>query len=165
MAAAVTPKTGWTSATVELVSPETDQRTLMFRQLFHIFRNERNLPRLTWHPGAAIVARDHAMDMELRDFFGHVNPDGLGPGQRVRAAGITAYVGENIASGYGEPAGFGDPARASEGLYQKPLIQAWMDSTNPQHGENLLVVPPQYTHFAAGRFNLYWTFLILGGIE
>ena len=152
-----------TSATVELESPETDQKTLMFRQLFHIFRNERALPRLTWHPGAAVVARDHSMDMELRDFFSHTNPDGLGPGQRVRAAGITAYVGENIAFGVKEPAGFGDPARAAEGLWQKPLLQAWMDGT-PQHAANLLVVPPQYTHFAAGRFGVYWTYLILGGI-
>lgn len=44
------------------------------------------------------VAAAHSQDMIDRDFFDHVNPDGKNPGQRIAAAGYSAWSwAENIA--------------------------------------------------------------------
>jgi uncharacterized protein YkwD len=48
--------------------------------------------------GLAAVARAHSADMVARDFFSHVNPDGLDPFERAAAAGQSARA-ENIAAG------------------------------------------------------------------
>jgi hypothetical protein len=47
-----------------------------------------------------VAARAHSLDMAQRDFFDHVNPDGLDPTDRAQAAGYTGSAGENIAAGY-----------------------------------------------------------------
>jgi hypothetical protein len=47
-----------------------------------------------------IAARAHSLDMAQRDFFDHVNPDGLGPTERAQNAGYEGTAGENIAAGY-----------------------------------------------------------------
>jgi hypothetical protein len=44
---------------------------------------------MRWHPTLHAVARAHACDMAERDFFGHTDPDGVGPNLRARAAGYT----------------------------------------------------------------------------
>jgi len=52
-------------------------------------------------PNQALIAAAgaHSQDMLDRDFFAHVNPDGKGPGDRIRDAGYVASAwGENIAS-------------------------------------------------------------------
>jgi uncharacterized protein YkwD len=44
------------------------------------------------------VARDHALDMVSRQYFGHDTPDGVDPFERMRAAGVPfGYAGENLA--------------------------------------------------------------------
>ena len=48
--------------------------------------------------GLASVARAHSADMRDRDFFSHVNPDGLDPFDRAERAGLDARA-ENIARG------------------------------------------------------------------
>jgi uncharacterized protein YkwD len=107
-------------------------------------RTSRGLAALAWHPGAADVARAHSTDMAARDFFDHVNPDGLDPGDRLAAAGIHPSAwGENIAAGY--------PDAAS-------VMDAWMNS--PGHRANIL--NPIYTHLGvgicdAGSMAPYWT--------
>jgi uncharacterized protein YkwD len=78
-------------------------------------------PALRADPGLAGVARAHSADMRDRHFFSHVNPDGLDPFARARAAGITTARAENIA--YGQP-----DAEA--------VMAAWMAS--PGHRENIL---------------------------
>ena len=49
--------------------------------------------------GLAGVAQAHSEDMRDRDFFDHVNPDGLDPFQRAEQAGQTDVRAENIAYG------------------------------------------------------------------
>jgi uncharacterized protein YkwD len=71
-------------------------------------------------PGLAAVARAHSADMRDRDFFAHVNPDGLDPFQRATAAGLDAWA-ENIA--------FGQPDAAA-------VMADWMDSSG--HRGNIL---------------------------
>ena len=68
-----------------------------------------------------VAAALHSIDMGVRDFFDHTNPDGLDPTQRANAQGYPLGVGENIAYGY---AG----ARA--------VVLGWMASAG--HCRNLL---------------------------
>ena len=67
------------------------------------------------------VAQAHAIDMARRRYFSHVTPEGLGPGARLRKAGIGWMAcAENI-SGYTSPTS---------------AVAAWMRS--PGHRGNLL---------------------------
>jgi len=75
---------------------------------------------LTADPALATLARAHSADMRDRDFFDHVNPDGLDPFERGKRAGVVVEA-ENIA--YGQP----DPAAVMDG---------WMKS--PGHRANIL---------------------------
>ncbi len=43
-----------------------------------------------------VASRAHSLDMADREFFDHINPDGLNPTQRARAAGYPGVVGESI---------------------------------------------------------------------
>ena len=57
-------------------------------------------PPLTWDTRLEQAAALDAQDMNNRNFFGHVNPDGLGPGERIANAGYPAATwGESIAAG------------------------------------------------------------------
>ena len=48
-------------------------------------------------PNLSASARGHSEDMDNRDFFDHINPDGDGPGQRAIDDGYgSGFVGENI---------------------------------------------------------------------
>lgn len=71
--------------------------------------------------GLAGVARAHSADMRDRDYFDHVNLDGLDPFERAEAAGQTNARAENIA--YGQP----NPAAVMDG---------WMNSSG--HRANIL---------------------------
>jgi hypothetical protein len=65
---------------------------------------------LTCHSILAQVARERALDMVERNYFGHTNPDGYGPNYLARQAGyvLPSYYGtapdanniESIAAGY-----------------------------------------------------------------
>jgi uncharacterized protein YkwD len=73
-------------------------------------RAGHGLAPYTWHAASAQVAYTHSLDMDNRNFFAHVNPDGLDGSQRIAAAGITHdpgpgiipanFAGENIAYGF-----------------------------------------------------------------
>ncbi|RIQ35865.1 CAP domain-containing protein [Jiangella rhizosphaerae] len=63
----------------------------------------------------------HSEDMAERDYFDHVTPEGVGPGERAERAGYDSWGGENIAWGY----------RSAE-----DVVEGWMDS--PGHRENIL---------------------------
>jgi uncharacterized protein YkwD len=87
---------------------------------------------VTWHWPAAEVAYQHCGDMDVRDFFDHVNPDGLDPAERLTAGGVAwLEVGENISRGR---------------LYPEDAVDAWMDS--PPHRATLL--DPKFTHLGVG---------------
>ncbi|MBI4201862.1 MAG: hypothetical protein HY532_01935 [Chloroflexi bacterium] len=61
------------------------------------FREGRGLQTLAYSEAVAAVARAHSEDMAKRGYFEHENPDGLGPQDRVEAAGITDFsCGENL---------------------------------------------------------------------
>ena len=82
-------------------------------------RESVGCPRLAWDDQLAQVAKSHSDDMFQRKYVSHVNPDGAGIADRLRAAGYSSG-GENIAAGYGTAS---------------PVLQGWLAS--PSHRANL----------------------------
>jgi len=77
-------------------------------------------------------ARLHSLDMFERAFFGHINPDGLDPFERMAAAGFHGSgAGENIAVGQTSP---------------QQVMKSWMESDD--HCAN--VMRPNYTMLGVG---------------
>lgn len=76
---------------------------------------------LRYNPQLAGIARDHSEDMAARDFFDHVDPDGVDSFQRIDAVGYDyRLAAENLAAGRWRP---------------EDAVQQWLDS--PPHRENL----------------------------
>ncbi len=102
---------------------------------------------VVWDEPATDVAYAHSVDMDVRNFFSHTNPDGLGPGDRINAAGIrwTAW-GENIARGQDSPGA---------------VMSGWMAS--PGHRDNILNA--NFTHLGVGVHSAsggpWWTQVFL----
>ena len=100
-------------------------------------------PPLTMNGGLRCAARVHSVDMDVRQFFDHVNPSGEGPDRRVTSAGFDwSVVGENIALGHTNPS---------------EVIQGWLAS--PGHCENIM--DPRFTHLGVGvhssEAGIFWT--------
>jgi len=56
-------------------------------------------PPLALNAALTLTSRAHSLDLAVRSFFDHVNPDGLDPSQRAQAQGYAGVAGENIAAG------------------------------------------------------------------
>lgn len=97
-------------------------------------RAAAGLAALVMDEDARKVARAHSEDMVARDFFSHINPDGLDPFQRIDDAGIP-YVsaGENLA--------WNNAATPAE-----TAVSGWMAS--PPHRANIL--RPQFDRTGMG---------------
>lgn len=63
-------------------------------------RAHYSLPALRRDNRLDVASALHSVDMGVRLFFDHVNPDGLNPSARAKAQGYTTGAGENIAYGY-----------------------------------------------------------------
>jgi uncharacterized protein YkwD len=95
------------------------------------------------------VARGHALDMAVHDYFEHEDLKGHSPADRVRAVGYREkLVGENIAYG---------PKSADD------VVQGWLDS--PPHCENIM--DPRFEEmgiaYAPGQVSkhgLFWVQLL-----
>ena len=57
------------------------------------------VPPLAFHPKLIAAARAHSQDMVARNYFAHVNPEGMDPTARGAAQGYDVGVGENIDGG------------------------------------------------------------------
>jgi uncharacterized protein YkwD len=88
-------------------------------------RAEHGVGRLTASAELTTVARLHSEDMVARGYLDHVNPEGLGPSERVNLAGIDfEKLSENIASNRGHK----QPARHA--------VEQWLGS--PGHRASML---------------------------
>ena len=69
----------------------------------------RNRGDMQLDPVLTAVAQARAEDLATRRYFSHVNPDGIGPNQLVRAAGyvLPAFWGENRSGNFIESIGAG----------------------------------------------------------
>ena len=105
-------------------------------QVFALVNRERaavGVDPLEWDEAAADVAYDHCIDMRVRGFYDHVNPDGDGPCERIEAAVVeNPYCGgENIALRNPDP---------------QHVMDAWMGSRG--HRTNILA--PGYKRIGIG---------------
>jgi uncharacterized protein YkwD len=114
--------------------PSANEASLA-QQVLALVNQERasaGLSPVAWHAPAGQVAFEHSVDMDVRSFFSHVNPDGDGPSDRIDAAGISwSRLGENIAMGYPTP---------------EDVMDGWMTSSG--HRANIL--NPDFTHLGVG---------------
>ena len=108
--------------------------------LLNRHRESVGCPALGWHRPSARVAESHSRDMVDRDYFDHVSPDGVDPGERLLEGGVTwsGAVAENIAR---TPAG-----ALSAG-------ELWLDSA--PHRAN--IERCEFTHHGVGGFGDRWT--------
>jgi uncharacterized protein YkwD len=100
-------------------------------------------PRLVWDDAVAAVAASHSRDMARREYFGHTSPEGVGPFDRLRAAGIAfTAAAENIARG---------PATGDA------VFEGWLASSG--HRENMLDC--RFTRQGVARHGGYWTQVLI----
>ncbi|HVZ66942.1 MAG TPA: CAP domain-containing protein [Patescibacteria group bacterium] len=79
---------------------DTNQAELDILRLTNAQRAQNGLGALTLDPTISNVARAHSQDMVTRNFFEHINPDGLDPFQRMKIGGVTfTAAAENIGAG------------------------------------------------------------------
>jgi uncharacterized protein YkwD len=122
-------------------------------RVFELINRERafhRLPPLIWHEAAAIVAREHSVDMHNNNFMGHTSSDGLNIRQRLERGCIknVKNCSASIAGGYPTP---------------ETVVAAWIES--PRYKPNIL--SREFTHIGVGfferpigsnsHFGTYWT--------
>ena len=91
-------------------------------------------PPLVMQEHLRCSSRLHSVDMVARDFFEHINPDGVGPGERISEAGYDWMgFGENIGWGYASPEG---------------MMGGWESS--PAHCSNIMT--EWFTELGVGYF-------------
>lgn len=101
-------------------------------------RVKRGLAAFLHHTTLEGTGRYHARNMAQRNFFSHVDPDGLDPSGRFRKLypGIIAGIGENIVYHHGE----------TPEIVAQNMVRAWMES--PSHRKAILA--GGYTHLGVG---------------
>jgi len=104
-------------AAAEPAAPSVEGQVLA---LVNVQRATVGCGALTADPALSALARAHSADMRDRDFFDHVNPDGLDPFERGSRAGVVVHA-ENLADGQADPAA---------------VMDAWMHSAG--HRANIL---------------------------
>jgi MYXO-CTERM domain-containing protein len=139
-------------ATVRFGIRFLEREEFEFLRLINDYRGANGAGPLTSSAVINQAAYDHSLDMGVRAFFDHVNPDGIDPFQRMCAAGYvpacegSAPMSENIAAGNESAA---------------DTFEQWQHSTTG-HNENML--DPQWTVIGIGRALVegspnrwYWT--------
>lgn len=157
------PVSSYTSSTPG--APYIDPGALEARVhvLINIQRQQNGLTSLDYDPFLADIARGHSWDMVQRNFFEHVNPDGLNPRARgdaagylcIRVMGTTTYEGiaENLFqgnrySGYYTNAGGAITSYDWDSLenISQVTVNGWMNS--PGHRQNILT--PHFSYEGIG---------------
>jgi uncharacterized protein YkwD len=104
------------------------------------------VPPVLMKPELRCAARLHSRDMAERGFFDHVNPNGVGPEDRIRSAGYENFrtAGESIIRGEAPAAGT-VPFQALDALL----------STGGSECQNL--VDDRFDSVGIGNFGDFWT--------
>jgi uncharacterized protein YkwD len=121
-----------------------DPEILVLVELVNRRRSDLGCAPLTWHDGIAAVATAHSIDMQKRDFYDHVNPDGETLMHRLARAGIAfnGVAGENLVIG------------TVDGTIAYTL---WIDS--PKH--RAIIENCAFTHHGVGLADGRWTHLFV----
>ena len=114
-----------------------------FLQLVDAKRRSVGCPELKWDNQLALVALEHSRDMISRNFFGHTNPDGKNPFERLQASNVVySAAAENIA--FGLKTG-------------RQAFETWLSS--PEHRKNMLDC--RFTRHGVACVEGRWTHLLL----
>ena len=94
------------------------------------YRAKYKLAPLADDPVLQRAAAVHSADMAARNFFGHYNPDGQGPGERLQAVspGFHSGYAENIAM-------FDGVTKVSPEILAEAFVKQWVSS--PLHRKNI----------------------------
>ncbi len=112
-------------------------------QLVNAKRSSVGCPELEWDNQLALVALKHSRDMVSRNFFGHTNPDGKDPFERLKESKVVfSAAAENIALG---------PRTGRQ------VFEIWLRS--PEHRKNMLDC--HFTRQGVGYVEGRWTHLLL----
>lgn len=78
-----------------LYTDSLDTKRLYMISLMNSVRSQQSTGLAALYMDVALngIAQAHSVDMVNRNFFSHVNPDGLSPQQRATAAGFRYSVG------------------------------------------------------------------------
>ncbi len=104
-------------------------------------RRQNGLPPVGQEGALSKVSQAYSMDMLVRHFFSHTNPDGLTAGERLKPfySGPIYAWGENIWEGSNHSA-------VDHGALARRIMDSWMSSSG--HRQNIL--NPDYTHVGVG---------------
>jgi uncharacterized protein YkwD len=130
--------------TASVTVNETEEQHLL--SLFNQEREPRGLEPLSFNPKAAVVARQHCIDMFTQGYFSHKSLDGRTPFERMKAGGVSYHTaGENLALA---------PTieLAHSGLMNSPGHRANILSTNYKQVGIGVVVSPRYGLMVAQEF-------------
>lgn len=128
---------------ISIIAPED--------RLLDLINAERwalGLDTLSSHSTLTQVAEAHSQAMIDRGFFAHIDPDGLGPGERLDSAGYEWHA-------WGEALGLeATPVK---------MFNSWM--MHPAHRD--IVLGPGYSeigigYVAGGTHHHYWTAVLAG---
>lgn len=127
------PTNIWAVVIAEPARPAEGDWRRRVLQLVNQFRAANGLPALKPNAFLDRAAMAHSRDMLARDFFSHINPDGVGPGERARAAGYRwTRILENIAVGQRTP---------------REVVNAWVASKD---GHREAMLDPAVTELGVG---------------
>lgn len=136
----------------ECIAIISDAEALEIEQKVHnlvnIEREKAGLPALSYDTDLAKVARAYSEDQDARNFYGHINPEGIKVTERAKDEGYTCRkndeeytLGENIARNTlvsqwqgGEKSGPKE-WRSSDNIASW-VVNGWMNS--PEHRDNIL---------------------------
>ena len=123
---------------------------------------DQQRPSMQLDPILARIARERAADLAARNYFAHVNPDGVGPNALVREAGyvLPAWWGTVVADNYIESIAAGRNTAAA-------TWTDWMNS--PSHRTHILATDAfyqnqtsygvGYAYSANSTYRHYWVIL------
>jgi len=129
---------------------------------FMVNDEDQQRPAMQLDPILSQVARERAEDMAARDYFAHVNPDGVAANYLVRQAGyeLPAWW----------PAGDADNFIESIAAGRSSAAETWMDwMTSTPHRTHILALDPfyrdqtsygvGYAYSATSLYRHYWVIL------
>jgi len=112
-------------------------------------RQANGVPALTRSHGLDMVAQAQARDMALRNYFAHLNPEGMMPWDRLAAAGLKDYSSLSGGKAVCDISYNGVAENAAKGYKgAQAVVNGWMVSDG--HRKNLLNA--DYTHAGTGVY-------------
>jgi uncharacterized protein YkwD len=108
---------------VVTVAQEAAQAEALLLPVINKDRAKLGVPPVRMNSTLTKFARERSADMVKRNYFNHVDPDGVSPQTKARAAGIAKGVYENISWIKGYATIFDNAAASQQAMMQEPKDQ------------------------------------------